>query len=564
MSKFGEDCEYISLFDVSQARAVTPAVASWILTLYPELVEPYQKVSLEEAIESACFSSLPSSQHPQTPRRDQRSHEGKLSLNPGDSESASRPVKIYTTYDALLAYKEFGFHDESVYIFVDDEEEADFMFLTTNIRNFQSINAKVNQFPFEGGLVQKDLLPLTVRGFCYQNGTPPKWWLPCFDLTTEFHFFAEEYRFNAMVLEDGNTDFTPDDGAYGYSNPQEVSPATTAESSDVKPDMKIGGDVQNNQFYQAKRFVDKISNSWIVKPATGTRGQGHTVINEPGELGLQMVACAAPMLTDLQMLGRVPRAIRNDFVAQKFVANPLLVRSKKFDLRIMCAIRSFEPFEGFMFKNFYARVANKPYDVTAIDDPEVGITVQAYNENRETASKQGYMTNAQLRAHLDEEYIDGTMSEGHPAPVEYGWESVCESLRKLSSELFQGVAPSVGHWPRSTAYYGIDVMLDLETEQVGEGEMEALEEKYISMQSSSATIDTGDLLAAQRAFIETVRSCGHLRKIVPRLIEVNFLADFAGVEVASENRMQYFQWVDDLMRCLATERLLDPERIIAL
>jgi hypothetical protein len=83
--------------------------------------------------------------------------------------------------------------------FVDSPEEADFLLLFENISNFLSIplHQRVNQFPYEGGLVRKDLLPLTVRKHCFSpGGIAPRWWLPCFDLSTEFHIFSTFFRLN--------------------------------------------------------------------------------------------------------------------------------------------------------------------------------------------------------------------------------------------------------------------------------------------------------------------------------------------------------------------------------
>ena len=60
-----------------------------------------------------------------------------------------------------------------------------------------------------------------MRRTCYEGNEPPSWWLPCFDLSTEFNFFTKEvYRRAGLELP----------------------------------------------------------NHWIVKPAQGTRSIGHVVI----------------------------------------------------------------------------------------------------------------------------------------------------------------------------------------------------------------------------------------------------------------------------------------------
>lgn len=145
---------------------------------------------------------------------------------------------------------------------------------------------------------------MTVRRDCYTGGVSPKWWLPCFDLSTEFHLFADEYK---TRLETGSP------------------------------------------------------NRWIIKPAQGTRGLGHQIVASQDTSGLQQAAAFAPQLTnDLLYLTAGCASGRNterihaetlqfdgvDRVAQLLVDKPLLALSRKFDVRVFVFVRSFEPFEG--------------------------------------------------------------------------------------------------------------------------------------------------------------------------------------------------------------------------
>ena len=92
--------------------------------------------------------------------------------------------------------------------------------------------ARVAQFPYEGGLVRKDLLILTVRSCCYvdegEGLEAPAWWLPAFDLATEFHLFR------ARCDDDADSE-----GA-----------------------------------------------AWIVKPAQGTHARGHAIVRSAREVAL--------------------------------------------------------------------------------------------------------------------------------------------------------------------------------------------------------------------------------------------------------------------------------------
>jgi hypothetical protein len=172
----------------------------------------------------------------------------------------------------------------------------------------------------------------------------PAWWLPCFDLTTEFHLFAAEHkRLSSTTVENAHTE-----------------------------EVNFPG--------------------WIMKPAQGTRGKGHRIVTAAGREGLLQAAVAAPQLprrTWTRDNGGGGDAagddddddyqVEKDKVAQQLVIKPLLVQQRKFDMRVFVFVRSFVPFEAYMHELVYARLANKEYVATddALQDSEVSITVRS-------------------------------------------------------------------------------------------------------------------------------------------------------------------------------------------
>jgi hypothetical protein len=140
----------------------------------------------------------------------------------------------------------------------------------------------------------------------------PAWYLPSFDLSTEFHYFLEELR---------------------------------------------------------DRFHKLEMNTWIIKPAIGTRAVGHYILKDHRdsttrksleEMAIE-AALVAPKLKyssiwheiireqtkQLQMpFENALQTPNNDRIAQQLVIHPLLVQGLKFDLRIYVFVRSFVPFEG--------------------------------------------------------------------------------------------------------------------------------------------------------------------------------------------------------------------------
>ena len=164
-------------------------------------------------------------------------------------------------------------------------------------------------------VVTQDLLILTIRQYCTKllpDGTLvyPEWWLPCYDLSTEFHLFESDYR-----------------------------DRLTAVRNDCGSDSQA------------------CHSSWIVKPAGGTRALGHVVVTSADEAGLHRITALCPKVDILYsstdpIIPITPTSVRplsspvGDKVAQLLIYRPLCVYEKKFDLRVFVLVRSFVPFEG--------------------------------------------------------------------------------------------------------------------------------------------------------------------------------------------------------------------------
>jgi len=173
-----------------------------------------------------------------------------------------------------------------------------------------------------------------------------------------------------------------------------------------------------------------------------------------------------------------------------------------------------------MHELFYARLANREYDPSLVDeDEQVALTVCAYSEDAAIASLQERLFRGQLRYALE--------AEGFTK-----WDALVTSCRTVCRELFRSAAPSVGICPRSAAYYSLDIILE-------KGDDELVEETHNSSNS----------------------------EVTPRLLEVNFMGDWTALEHASETHTgvmsskpthslekEYTQcdWVNDLFTCLGT------------
>lgn len=84
------------------------------------------------------------------------------------------------------------------------------------------------------------------------------------------------------------------------------------------------------------------------------------------------------------------------------------------------------------------------------------------------------------------------------------WDIVELKLRGMLREVFSSFGPSVGHWPRSSAYYAVDVILDEDEDDEGNG-------------VGSDGTDEGIVI-------------GKIPE--PKLLEINFMGDWNGIEIS--------------------------------
>jgi hypothetical protein len=469
-----------------QGKPLTLSIGAWMLASHPQRSQ-WRYDQEFDMVHSAILGASDTARDPlalpcvPTPSQHRSDPRGEIKDSAPEEDKAVAPViKLFTDYDEALKTK----LPRDMFELVDNASDADFLLLVANVKDFLSIppRQRISQFPYEGGFVRKDLLPLTVRRYCFRRDgsddkrqVEPEWWLPCYDTSTEFHLLYNDFLYRLRTGQ---------------------------------------------------------SNDWIVKPAQGTRAQGHRVVFGTDDASDLANACS-------------PFDNSGDKVAQLLVSRPLLVHGKKFDLRVIVVVRSFDPFDAYVHNFFYARLANKAYDASRLDDEEVALTVSAYDVDTAKAQRQERRTRDELRAAFLRRYFDvelgpeGLLS-GSDAEYKEGlawWDQTVSRVHAMLRELFSGVAPSIGHWPRSRAYYGVDVIFD------------ASDPSYIT--SKGVTIPTP----------------------MPKLVEVNYMGDWHGIEGALEGHpkhakttfdeefdlFSYEQWKLQLLTALCTNTELDEK-----
>lgn len=151
----------------------------------------------------------------------------------------------------------------------------------------------------------------------------------------------------------------------------------------------------------------------------------------------------------------------------------------------------------------YARLANRPYSIEKLDDYQVALTVTAYDEDETIASAQERRFYTQLEECLADQYGPGVID------VKGMWNSTLDTLRDLFGT---GASREIGCWPNSSAYYSVDVIYDAS--------------EMIQCDASSSI----------QSFIPQ-----------PKVLEVNFMGDWHGVDNAVLDKATFHEWIKDLL-----------------
>lgn len=236
---------------------------------------------------------------------------------------------------------------------------------------------------------------------------------------------------------------------------RERASGCAAFSSFVPETLCLPADVQALAAWQAREEDELAAASasgatagpdrlWIVKPAAGSYGRGIVVL---------------PRLSDFAVPDK-------PVVLQEYVARPLLVGGKKFDMRLYVLVTSYDPLRVYLFRNGLARFAVEPYDVSAslLDRPHVHLTNVTLNRNHpafvknESAADDSHGTVWSLRA------LRAHLADAMGVDVPQAFAAV-ESLIVQSLIAVQpSIAGALRRFSRSddTCFelYGYDVMFD--------------------------------------------------------------------------------------------------------
>ena len=91
-------------------------------------------------------------------------------------------------------------------------------------------------------------------------------------------------------------------------------------------------------------------NIWIVKPAQSSRGRGIV------------------LMKNLVEILEVAKQKEFQFIVQKYIENPMIIKNRKFDLRVWVLVTDWNPLTVWFFRKPYARFPAHDYNDDNIDN----------------------------------------------------------------------------------------------------------------------------------------------------------------------------------------------------
>lgn len=164
-------------------------------------------------------------------------------------------------------------------------------------------------------------------------------------------------------------------------------------------------------------------------------------------------------------------------------------------------------FVAFVPHLHYARLANKPYSLDQLDDHQIALTVSAYNEDESIASAQERCFHTELPAAVARQYGAGVID------TDAMWQRTLTVLKDLFGT---AAAKEIGCWPHSSAYYSVDIIYDAA--------------EMILQQQKTPEVPVTNFVPQ------------------PKVLEVNFMGDWHGVENAATDKQFFHEWIEDLMK----------------
>ena len=176
---------------------------------------------------------------------------------------------------------------------------------------------------------------------------------------------------------------------------------------------------------------------WIVKPAAKSQGKGIFLTNNPQDL-----------------------PVGQNFVACRYIANPLLINGLKFDLRIYVAVTSMDPLRIYIYKEGLTRFATSDYNTSEICNRFAHLTNYSVNKlnpnfNSENEDGKGHKwTLTALRKYFAENGVNFNLIWQKIKDI------VIKTIISAESKIVAGLKMHVPYRNNCFELLGFDILVD--------------------------------------------------------------------------------------------------------
>ena len=185
---------------------------------------------------------------------------------------------------------------------------------------------------------------------------------------------------------------------------------------------------------------------WICKPTNCNQGKGIFLIKGKQEL-----------LNYIEKKKKHGKTNISSRIVQKYIASPLLIHGRKFDIRVFMLIGSTRPYNVF-FHSGYLRLSVDIYDTNSTD-LKTHLTnqyVQKRHPNYSESKEDTVWSMEQFQNYLDEDCF----SERHNLKPNWVFTELHEKMKQIAYNVFKSaqcrLTPKIGLFD----LYGLDFMLD--------------------------------------------------------------------------------------------------------
>ena len=196
----------------------------------------------------------------------------------------------------------------------------------------------------------------------------------------------------------------------------------------------------------AKRLVGRMApllraanarkNLWMLKPGCSSRGRGIQVMDN---------------LAELRKIIKPVRPLEEDWVVQKYLEEPLLLRGRKFDIRCFALISSADPLAVWMHEEYYLRISAKPFDLEVLDlnTHLTNFSISKYvPKEPDEPFPERMLSRQEFKEFLLAEFGPGT------------FEQLEHRFREILAASAKAAAPSLTPRPGAFELLGVDLMVD--------------------------------------------------------------------------------------------------------